>query len=247
MKDILLKLGILTAAIVIVVLGVVLVRAKTQKVQNPIATIQIEGYDKPVKIELDPQSAPNTVANFIKLANNGFYNDYKMSIEANQIMSDVTNEKATLSKIKENPEGDFAYGIKADTLSNGVKNYIKHKKGVVTMINESYGYYEDLYNTANNTFSILTDDLDSYNEIYAGFGHVVDGMDVLEQISASRVEEKAENTENNAETNNEENAEEKNKITIKSITVDTFGVDYGVPEYVNYDELMKKFNSRQSY
>ena len=247
MKDIFLKLGILTAAIMIVVLGVVLVKAKTQKVQNPIATIQIEGYDKPVKIELDPQNAPNAVANFIKLANNGFYNDYKMSIEKNQLLSDGTKEKATLSKIKENPEGDFVYGIKADTLANGVKNYIKHKKGVITMTNESYGYYEDLYNTANSSFIILTDDSESYNEIYAGFGHVIEGMDVLEQISASRVEEKAEDTENNTETKTEENAEEKNKITIKSISVDTFGVDYGVPEYVNYDELMKKFNSRQGY
>ena len=58
MKDILLKLGILTAAIVIVVLGVVLVRAKTQKVQNPIATIQIEGYDKPVKIGIIVYNIP---------------------------------------------------------------------------------------------------------------------------------------------------------------------------------------------
>ena len=170
-----------------------------------------------------------------------------MSIEKNQLLSDGTKEKATLSKIKENPEGDFVYGIKADTLANGVKNYIKHKKGVITMTNESYGYYEDLFNTANSSFSILTEDLDSYNEIYAGFGHVVEGMDVLEQISASRVEEKVEDTENNTETKTEENAEEKNKITIKSISVDTFGVDYGVPEYVNYDELMKKFNSRQGY
>ena len=255
MKNTILKIGIILVAITIVVLGVFLVIAKTKKVKNPVATIVIEGYEKPIKIELDPQSAPNAVANFIKLANNGFYNDYKMTIAEKQLQADSSMEKAKLSNIKEYPESDFEYGIKADILSNGVKNYIKHKKGVITMPNESMGYYEDLVNTANSQFYILTEDVDSYNEIQAAFGKVIDGMDVLDKIAASRVEET--NDENADATNEEaanteqadsteENSEEapKNQIVIKSITVDTFGVDYGLPEYINYTDLMNKFYSR---
>lgn len=259
MKNTILKIGIILVAITIVVLGVFLVIAKTQKVKNPVATIVIEGYDKPIKIELDPQSAPNAVANFIKLANNGFYNDYKMTIAEKQLQADSSMEKAKLSNIKDYPESDFEYGIKADILSNGVKNYIKHKKGVITMPNESMGYYEDLVNTANSQFYILTEDVDSYNEIQAAFGKVIDGMDVLDKIAESRVEETNEETANTQDATSEEtanaaqtestdeNSEQettKNQIVIKSITVDTFGADYGLPEYINYTELMNKFYSR---
>lgn len=250
------KKNILIISIVAVLLGIVLVgisiiKSKTYKVQNPVATIQIEGYDNPIKIELDPNSAPNAVSNFIKLANNGFYTNYKLSIEENQLVADSSMEKATLSNIKEYPEKDYIYGIKADILSNGINNYIKHEKGVITMPNESMGYYVDLINTANSQFAILTSDVDSYNEIYAPFGKVVEGMDVLDAIASSRVEK---NDENNAESdattqvseNDKENKEEDNtnKIVIKSITVDTFGIDYGTPEVVNYTDLMNQFYSR---
>ena len=69
MKKIILSILIVLAIIAIVFVGVGLVRQKTYNPQNPIATIQIEGYDKPIKIELDPQSAPNAVANFGVLRN----------------------------------------------------------------------------------------------------------------------------------------------------------------------------------
>ena len=67
MKKACLSIAIVLVAIAIIFVGVRLVQAKTHEVKNPIATIQIEGYKKPIKIELDPQSAPNAVANFIKL------------------------------------------------------------------------------------------------------------------------------------------------------------------------------------
>ena len=242
------KKNILIISIVAVLLGMVwvgvsIIKSKTYKVQNPIATIQIEGYDNPIKIELDPVSAPNAVSNFIKLANNGFYTNYKLEIQENQLVADSSMEKATLSNIMEYPEKDYVYGIKADIFSNGINNYIKHEKGVITMPNESMGYYVDLINTANSQFAILTDNVDSYNEIYAPFGKVVEGMDVLDAIASSRVEE--DETKSDAVTEEaKEEDDSKNKITIKSITVDTFGVDYGTPEFVNYDDLTKQFYSR---
>ena len=246
MKKNLLKIGIGVVAIAVVVLVVMLVMSKTQKVKNPVATIVIEGYDKPIKVELDPQSAPNAVANFVKLANSGFYNDYKMSIDTNRLLGDKSNEMAKLSQIKENPESNYTYGIKGDFIKNDVKNYIRHEKGVITMERNDYTFFgltEEGYNSANCNFALLTKDIPEYNGYYAAFGKVIEGMDVLESIAASRVENT--NSEENADIEENENtddnaSEDENKITIKSITVDTFGVDYGMPETVNYEESYEK-------
>lgn len=249
MKRILLTIGILIVAVAIIFTGVMLVQAKTYTPKNPIATIQIEGYDKAIRIELDPQSAPNAVANFVKLANNGFYTDFKMSIKENRILGDESMEKAKLSNIMEYPQSDYTYGIKGDFIANDYdKNLLKHKKGVITMERDDYsylGYTEEGYNSANCNFAILTEDIDSYNGNYAAFGKVIEGIDVLDAISATRVEESEDDKEenNNTENKEDENTESektKNTIIIKSISVDTFGIDYGMPETVNYEEISEK-------
>lgn len=255
MKKICLSIAIVLVAIAIIFVGVRLVQSKTYDVQNPIATIQIEGYEKPIKIELDPQSAPNAVANFIKLANNGFYTNFKMHIEEDRILGDESMEMAKLSNIMEYPEKDYVYGIKGDFITNGFDNLLKHKKGVITMERDDYsyfGYTEEGYNSANCNFALLTEDLEGYNGYYAAFGEVVEGMDVLEAIAATRVEEtedeadattdESTETTDTAETTETTEEDSVNVITITSITVDTFGVDYGVPEVVNYEETMEKVN-----
>ena len=254
MKKICLWIGIVVAAIAVIFVGVGIIRAKTYNPKNPIVTIEIEGYEKPIKVELDAKTAPNAVANFVKLANSGFYNNYKMTIDEKEIVSNASNEKARLSRIVENPKSDYIYGIKGDLIANGVDNFIKHEKGVITMHRNDYsyfGYTEEGYNSANSTFGILTEDNSSYNGRHIPFGKVIEGMDVLDAISATRVEEKdneetttenAEITETATTENNEENKEEKNVIVIKSITVDTFGVKYEAPEYNNYEETIAKVN-----
>lgn len=240
MKKVFLTIGIAIVAIAIIITGVLFIKGKTYKVQNPVATIQIEGYEKPIKIELDPQSAPNAVANFIKLANSGFYTNFKMSIEENRILGNESMQMARLSNIMEYPQNDYVYGIKGDFVANGYdKNLIKHKKGVITMERDDYsyfGYKEEGYNSANCNFCILTQDIDNYNGYYAGFGKVVEGMDVLEAIAATRVDVSED------EKDDTKKDDSVNTITIASITVDTFGVDYGVPEVVNYEENMEKVN-----
>ena len=240
MKKVFLTIGIAIVAIAIIITGVLFIKGKTYKVQNPVATIQIEGYEKPIKIELDPQSAPNAVANFIKLANNGFYTNFKMSIEENRILGNESMQMARLSNIMEYPQNDYVYGIKGDFIANGYdKNLIKHKKGVITMERDDYsyfGYKEEGYNSANCNFCILTQDIDNYNGYYAGFGKVIEGTDVLEAIAATRVDVSED------EKDDTKKDDSVNTITIASITVDTFGVDYGVPEVVNYEENMEKVN-----
>lgn len=247
MKKVLLSVLIVLVMVAIVFVGVGLVRNKTYKPQNPVATIQFEGYDKPVKVELDPQSAPNAVANFVKLANSGFYSNFKMDIEENRISGNQENEKAKLSKIMENPEKDYVYGVKGDFLVNGFDNLIKHEKGIIAMEREDYSYFglnEEGYNSANSNFDLITGKVEGMDGYYAAFGRVVEGMDVLEAIAATRVEkteEETTETEHNhedGETHEEEDKE--NKIVITSISVDTFGIDYGMPEYVNYDENYAK-------
>ena len=261
MKKILLNVGIIVVIIAIVLAGIGLIKSKTYKAKNPIATIKIEGYEKPIKIELDPQAAPNAVANFIKLANGGFYTNFKMSIETNRLLGDQSMQMARMSKIKENPGNDFIYGIKGDFIKNGYNNLLRHEKGVITMERDDYsffGYTQEGYDSANCNFAILTEDMPEYNENYAAFGKVVEGMDVLDAIASTRVEdnqnensanEESQNTADNTATENQEEAtedENKNKITIESITVDTFGVDYGMPETVNYEENYQKVNQMYS-
>ena len=241
MKNLGIKIGIVVVTIAIIVLGLFFIVGKTQKPKNPVATIVIEGYEKPIKIELDPQSAPNAVANFIKLANSEFYTDYKMTIDSNRLIGDDSMEMAKLSQIMEYPQSDYTYGIKGDIIKNGIKNYIRHEKGVITMLRNDYSFFgltEEGYNSANCNFALLTQDIPDYNGNYAAFGKVIEGMDVLEQIAASRVEEET--------TDTADTTDNKNTIIIKSITVDTFGVDYGMPEYVNYEENYEKVNQLYS-
>ena len=243
------KKGILTVLITIVSIAIILVgffiiKGKTYKVQNPIATIQIEGYEKPIKIELDPQSAPNAVANFVKLANNGFYNNYKVTIEESGLTASDSKE-ARLSNIQENPQSDYIYGIKGDFVRNDVQNFIRHEKGVITMERDDYsyfGYTEEGYNSANSKFSILTQNVDSYNGISAAFGKVIEGMDVLDAIAATRVDETTDDSDDDVTEDATTEDDSKNTIIIKSITVDTFGVDYGMPQVFNNEEVTEKVN-----
>lgn len=242
MKKTILTILIAIVSIAILLVGFFIIKGKTYKAKNPIATIEIEGYEKPIKIELDPQSAPNTVANFIKLANSGFYNDYEMTIDEKAITASDSKE-AKLSNIQENPKEDYVYGIKGDFIRNDVKNYIRHEKGVITMEREDYsyfGYTEEGYNSANAKFSILTDEESYLNGLAAAFGKVVDGMDVVEAIAATGKSTSEENDTVNLNENSDN--ETKKTIKIKSITVDTFGVDYGMPQVYNNEDIRNQVN-----
>lgn len=259
MKNMFLKIGIVVVTIMVVLVSVLLIRGKTENKQNPVATIQIEGYDKPIKLELDPASAPDAVANFIKLANNGFYSNCKLTVGDDKLSVDKSIESARLSNIMEQPQDDYIYGIKGDVMANGVENLINHSKGVITMeiSFDNITSYQDLYNSANARFSILTKNINGYNGTYAAFGKVVEGMEVLDEISATNISEEKNNdesTEGNKDTENTENTEdiatednsekeesgasensEEKTVTIKSISVETYGVDYGVPEVFNFN------------
>lgn len=231
--------------------------------KNPVATMEVtykdsEGNDKTgtIKMELDYKSAPNSVANFVNLANNGFYD----GLTFHRIVSDFMIQggdkngdgtgSAKLSqlnkKIAEGSSDDYTYAIKGEFAANGVYNSLKFKKGVIGMARSdysSYGLVKEGYDSGSTQFFIVTTDkestLNSLNQQYAAFGNVIEGYDVVEAISKVEVKE--------AEQEGEEASTPVNAPIINSIKVDTFGAKYEIPETVNFDETMKTVQQYQNF
>jgi len=208
----------------------------THRVQNPVATMEIEGYGT-VKIELYPDIAPNTVTNFIKLANNGFYNGltFHRVVENFMIQGGDKNGDGTGSptlKDLDESKPEDAYTIKGEMIANGnAANKLRHEEGVISMARADYTSYSsqllaESYNSAGSQFFIMTKNSPALNGLYTAFGKVTEGMDIIHQIEKLELA-----TEKNEETGEETTTDRPvNPPVITSITVDTFGVDYGMPE-----------------
>lgn len=236
-KNIIMIMAIVIIVILIGGLGYSYYLAATKKIQNPVATIEVEGFGT-MKVELYPDMAPNTVTNFIALANRGFYDGLTFHrivkdfmIQGGDKLGNGTGAP-TLSDVKDGGSSD-EYAIQGEFSLNGyTKNTLRHEKGVISMARSDYsqmGLYEEGYNSAGSQFFIVTEDNSNLNGQYAAFGKIMDeeSMAVLDKIS--EVEVKA------AEGSTEENAEVSTPVNppvIKIIKVDTFGVDYGEPNTI---------------
>ncbi len=167
----------------------------------PIATIEVEGYGI-IKAELYPEIAPNTVNNFIYLANSGFYDNltFHRVIKDFMIQGGDPNGNGT---------GGPGYSIEGEFTSNGIANSLKHTEGVLSMARAQDP------NSAGSQFFIMTKAASHLDGDYAAFGKVISGMDVVHEIE-------------NVKTGS--NDKPKEDIVIKSINVDTKGVDYPEPE-----------------
>ena len=207
----------------------------TMEVTNPVATMEIENYGT-VKIELYPDLAPETVANFITLANRGFYDGLTFHRVVKDFMiqggdpEETGQGSAKISDLKDGGE-DTAYSIKGEFVANGVNNTLKFEEGVIGMARNDYTSYsstltEESYNSGSSQFFIMTADNTSLNGYYTSFGKVIEGMDVIHNIE--NVEVKA--ADDSEETGNTEVSTPVNPVTITSIKVETNGVDYGLPE-----------------
>ena len=214
-----------------------------KSVKNPIVTMEVEGYGT-VKIELYPDMAPNTVANFIRLANRGFYDGLTFHRTIPDFMIQGGDKLGTgsgtpnLSDILDNVEEDKEYGIKGEFVANGyTKNTLRHEEGVISMARSdysAYGYTEEGYNSAGSQFFIMTKDTATLNGLYAPFGKVIEGMDVVHKI------------ENVEVVTREQNGEGQDKpVTppvITKLSVETFGVDYGIPETIDTFDVQEALN-----
>lgn len=233
-------ISIITLALVLTVLVILCVgyaKKATTKIQNPIATMEVENYGT-IKIELYPKIAPNTVTNFIKLANNGYYNGLKFHRVIKDFMiqgGDSSGDGSGNAKLKDlyQNDDDTAYSIEGEFNANGHKeNNLNLVEGTIAMARADYTQYSSTlakqsYNSAGTQFFIMTtNNHTNLSGYYAGFGKVIEGMDVVKKIADVKVK-KADNSE---ETGNTEESTPKKDVKIKSVTVDTFGVDYGMPK-----------------
>ncbi len=171
--------------------------------QNPIVTINMENGGV-IKAELYPEVAPNTVNNFISLVKKGFYDGliFHRVIRGFMIQGG-------------DPEGigigGPGYAIKGEFAMNGFANDLKHSAGVLSMARSM------MPDSAGSQFFIMHKDAPHLDGSYAAFGKVIEGQEIVDKI---------------AETATDNGDRPLEPQVMKSVTVDTFGVDYPEPDII---------------
>ena len=171
--------------------------------QNPIVTIEMENGGI-IKVELYPETAPNSVNNFISLVNKGFYD----GIIFHRVIAGFMIQGGDPRGIG---IGGPGYSIRGEFESNGFKNDLKHSRGVLSMARAMDP------DSAGSQFFIMHEDAPHLDGQYAAFGKVIEGMDVVDAIAAVRTDY---------------NDRPRTPQKMKKVTVETFGVSYPEPEKV---------------
>ncbi len=238
MKKVEKLIWIIALIAIIVLIGVVgfgYYKKLTFKTQNPIVTMEVENFGT-VKMELYPDQAPETVSNFVALANRGFYDGTAFHRVVKDFMVQAGSKNgdgttgAKISDLKDNGANQD-YTIKGEFLANGVTNTIKFEEGTLAMARADYTQYssslkDESYNSGCSQFFIMTKENTNLNGYYTAFGKVIEGMDVVHQIE--NVEVKV--AKGQEETEGAEVSTPVNAPKVTSIRVETYGVDYGLPE-----------------
>ena len=168
--------------------------------QNPIVTIEMENGGK-IVAELYPEVAPITVNNFVSLASKGFYD----GLIFHRVISGFMIQGGDPQGIG---IGGPGYSIKGEFAGNGVKNDLSHSRGVLSMARTMAP------NSAGSQFFIMHEDAPHLDGQYAAFGKVIEGIEVVDEICKVRTDY---------------NDRPRINQTMKTVTVDTFGVDYPEP------------------
>lgn len=165
--------------------------------KNPLVTIEMENGGV-IKAELYPDIAPNTVANFIALAGQGFYDGliFHRVIPGFVIQGGCPKGIGT---------GGPGYQIKGEFTSNGFPNSLQHARGVLSMARSAHP------DSAGSQFFIMLDYAPHLDGNYAAFGQVTEGMDIVDDIVKTP-------------TDFRDRPREDQKM--KKVSVDTFGVEY---------------------
>ena len=169
--------------------------------QNPIVTITMENGDV-MKAELYPQIAPNTVNNFISLIKKGYYDGIIFHRVISGFMIQGGCPQGT-------GMGGPGYSIRGEFTNNGFTNQLKHTPGVLSMARTM------MPNSAGSQFFIMHKTSPHLDGEYAAFGKVIEGLDIVDKIASVK-------------TDYSDRPLEDQKI--RSMTVETFGVDYPEPE-----------------
>ena len=139
-------------------------------VPDPVATITLSD-GRVMRAELYLAQAPNTVANFIDLANSGFYDGL-------EIFRVVTRAFIQTGDPLNNGTGGPGYAIRGEFSSNGVENDLSHVRGVLSMARSSAN------DSAGSQFFIMHADSDYLDGNYAAFGMVLGGLDTVDVIAS---------------------------------------------------------------
>ena len=238
MKNIGKIIWVIALIAIIVLIGVVgfgYYKKSTFKAENPIVTMEVENFGT-IKMELYPDQAPETVSNFIALANRGFYDGTKFHrivkdfmVQAGSKDGDGTTG-AKISDLKDDGSNE-EYTIKGEFLANGVKNTIKFEEGILAMARADYTQYssglaDESYNSGSSQFFIMTKENTNLNGYYTAFGKVIEGLDVVHKIEDVEVTV----AEGQEETEGAEVSTPVNPPKVTSIRVETYGIDYGLPK-----------------
>lgn len=169
--------------------------------QNPIVTITMENDDV-IKLELYPDIAPVSVQNFISLIHQHFYDGliFHRVIKGFMIQGGCPEGSGM---------GGPGYSIKGEFAANGVENNLKHTEGVLSMARSMHP------DSAGSQFFIMHKNSPHLDGSYAAFGKVIEGMEAVNKIAE-------------APTDYSDRPLETKRM--KTVTVDTFGVDYPEPE-----------------
>lgn len=169
--------------------------------ENPVVLLETTSGD--ILVELYPDKAPETVANFLKYVDDGFYNNTIFHRVIPGFMIQGGDPTGT-------GMGGPGYCINGEFTSNGFKNDLKHTRGVLSMARAMDP------NSAGSQFFIMHMDAPHLDKQYAAFGKVTEGMDVVDAIARTP----------RSMFNDKPTHEQK----MKTVTVETFGEEYAEPE-----------------
>jgi len=171
--------------------------------KNPVVTMKLESGQQ-IKLELYPEIAPNTVNNFISLVNAKYYNGltFHRVIKGFMIQGGCPQGTGT---------GGPCYGIKGEFSGNEIENNLIHDKGVISMARSMDP------DSAGSQFFIMHMNSPHLDGQYAGFGKVIEGIEVVDAI---------------ADVKTGFNDRPVEPVVIDEMTVETFGVDYPEPEKI---------------
>lgn len=169
--------------------------------QNPVVTFTMENGDV-MKAELYPDVAPNTVNNFVSLVKKGFYDGLIFHRIIAGFMIQGGDPDGT-------GMGGPGYSIKGEFNYNGFDNSLKHSRGVLSMARAQHP------DSAGSQFFIMHANAPHLDGQYAAFGKLIEDEDVLDKI---------------ASVDTDYSDRPRKPQVMKTVTVETFGVDYDEPE-----------------
>lgn len=172
--------------------------------QNPIVTFTMENGDI-IKAELYPDIAPISVNNFISLIQKNFYDGLIFHRVIKDFMIQGGDPEGT-------GMGGPGYSIRGEFAQNGYPNDLKHTAGVLSMARSMHP------NSAGSQFFIMHKDAPHLDGSYAAFGKVTEGMENVNKI---------------AETATDYSDRPLEEQKIKTVTVETFGVEYPEPDKIH--------------